>query len=500
MAADSIRFQVLDVGQGTGNFIEIYDGTKIVNTILIDLGSEGKKRTAGFASAAYIVSVLKKMASPTIDTVILSHSDSDHINLIERILDAFNPPTKGAPELTINFVRYGCDFGLYKKGRAANVISRLEKYADDEDEVLPIGDDYTDFDSGAKSTPLRTVDGVKLYVVAGNTPVTTASGTVKRRKVDETDGYAINTKSMVVVASFGGGQFVATGDATGQTLATCNENLTDTVRKTFLPKVLMVTMPHHGSATTTFDLKGLGDEEAARKSLETFVSRVKALTITASAERRRTFKHPSANVMSYFWDTLDPNRWWGSKTLNGYHFYTAYFTANEYSYLDGKDEEPWPLWDWWYCVETKANVYTNLYFDYSLQGWTTKSAKHTVALPPYGGPPVPAVAKATAATPLGVAWTYTVTSAGDISLDWIINRPDLVALQAAIDAGVRPEDRPTAAHHRQPIPDDAVAIDDLPLGAGQPEPLVPGATPAPPPRRAERAALAPGFDRIRRLT
>src|SRR4028118_789745 len=91
--AAGIKFQVLDVGQGSGNFIEIY-GAKTApdTTILIDLGSELESTAAGVPAAKYIVDKLKAMDEPTLDTMILSHSDSDHINLLDLVLDEFYPP------------------------------------------------------------------------------------------------------------------------------------------------------------------------------------------------------------------------------------------------------------------------------------------------------------------------------------------------------------------------------------------------------------------------
>lgn len=44
--ASKIAVTMLDVGQGSGTFVEIYTGTKITATALLDLGSERAKDEA----------------------------------------------------------------------------------------------------------------------------------------------------------------------------------------------------------------------------------------------------------------------------------------------------------------------------------------------------------------------------------------------------------------------------------------------------------------------
>ncbi|MFZ2407685.1 MAG: hypothetical protein WAW41_21340, partial [Methylobacter sp.] len=87
MATGLVNITVLDVGQGMGTFVEIYDTSgALISTLLFDLGSLNNKVSAGGPSVQYLVDKLKSMADPTIELLVLSHKDGDHVNLIEDLL------------------------------------------------------------------------------------------------------------------------------------------------------------------------------------------------------------------------------------------------------------------------------------------------------------------------------------------------------------------------------------------------------------------------------
>src|SRR5689334_1409073 len=121
--AIGMRFQVLDVGQGSGNFIEYWDDDEdLIATVLIDLGSEYAKEEAGGAAVAYIVGKLQAMDDPTLDAVMLSHSDSDHVNLLTKIFDQMD-----VTELSIGAIYYGGERSKYTK-HGTNILTEAEKY------------------------------------------------------------------------------------------------------------------------------------------------------------------------------------------------------------------------------------------------------------------------------------------------------------------------------------------------------------------------------------
>jgi beta-lactamase superfamily II metal-dependent hydrolase len=430
--AAGIKLQVLDVGQGSGNFLEFYDvnGT-LTTTMLFDLGSEHASKTAGAGSVKYIIETLQGMAEPTIDTVILSHSDSDHINLMGQLFDTFSPPGtvgKNPNEiLRIKRAYYGGDRNLYKKGKTKksfNVITRLEKYlTDTKDEGANSlsSNDSSFYDLPAR--PLRIVDGVLVFLMVGNILKEAVTKAVtKKRKAP--DGYTINTKSLVLLVYYKGVQMLITGDATGVTLVKCNEIINMSGAEPYFDNVFMVTAPHHGSATTTFDVCGLSSGtldtgEYAQDNLTSFVNSLKAQTLSASAERAN-FKHPSARVLSFFWPKLSSTIYYTDPTLatEKRHFYTAYFLRRTYDLVIDplkKEVEKWPPSPKWYTVQTSANVFTTLYFVADFQ-------KKGVVLPPSPANSTDPIATGPALPALGLQWAFGIDETGTKSVAPVVNR------------------------------------------------------------------------------
>ena len=75
---DGISITNLDTGQGDCSYIKLVDGT----VIMIDGGSTDIKNTARYR----MVPFLKYMGDDTIDYMIMTHSDEDHINGFEEII------------------------------------------------------------------------------------------------------------------------------------------------------------------------------------------------------------------------------------------------------------------------------------------------------------------------------------------------------------------------------------------------------------------------------
>lgn len=498
---ERLEFTVLDVGQGTGTFLAVHDDRgEVVRTVLIDLGSERAKLAAGGPSAEYVVEKLWYMAPPRLDAVVLSHSDSDHINLVQDVLSQFAPPDQDDPDkpnLTVGFLAYGGDRGKYRKGKRKNVVALVEEYMDSDDQATAFAASSSDF-TASPVAPFFNEGGLRLYLVIGNAAQPDGKAPKsKKRKISPS--FAINTNSLVVLVEYRGVQFVATGDATGPTLAACNTVITDSVRKTYFKDVFMLAMPHHGSARTTFSLQGLSPDVTPEDNLTKFVERIPAQTITASAERVPTFKHPSARVLSYFWDKLTaPAPFYSDPLLSASrHFYTAYFTKKDGFTLDdgsGKTST-WPKSDRWYTVQSARNVYTNLYFGRFLQSGVDIPPSPAKPVTEYNGQQRP---------PLGVAWLYKVDETSRV-LERVVNRPNLLEWRRRIVAA---RDEPDELPHWWGAL-DVTSTDpaDLPALGGaftrqgwRPRP--PGATTrrVPPPVTApppHAAAAPPGLARVR---
>jgi hypothetical protein len=444
MPADTIKYQVLDVGQGSGNFIEMYTSGALITTALIDLGSERATDEGGGLSVEYIVKTLNTMASPTIDYIFLSHSDTDHISLLDQLLDSFVPPGTVDPlkkPLLIKKVSYGGDSANYAKGKKKyNVLNRLKTYMPTLGTPIPFSASYGSYRKvfGLAPIPYATIEGVDFYILTANAPA--VAPTKRTRKgTAALSGYGKNTVSVIVVVSFERGQYIATGDATGATLVAANKELTAEVLTTYFPLVAMVTAPHHGSESTTFSFRasnGKRDNDEAVKNFKLFVDNLKSKTITASAGMVGKFRHPSVYLMSYFWPWLHGTPLYTDPTLaaSNAHYYTAYFKSIDgYSINDGTTTSPWPIFDWWYTVQTASNIYTNTYYDLGL---LPSTSTQTWVLPPNPGS-LNAVPTAAPYPPSGVAWTYNAvktTTGSSITVQRMDTDPNLLALRREIIA------------------------------------------------------------------
>jgi len=449
VTASKIAVTMLDVGQGSSTFVEIYTGNAITATALLDLGSERAKTEAGGPSVDYIVKQLKTMAKPRIDFFSLSHSDSDHINLVLDLLGHFDPPgTKkpAKPILEIMTVIYGGPRKLYAKHSGANVIQYLENYqptGTTKPQALPSNNS-----SYPSAHPMFTHDDVTIYLLVGNHVSSEPRKVVKKiaDKKWRTDSYSLNTYSLIFVVVFDNWRYVVTGDATGATIAQANWVLSE--YKVTLANVAALTMPHHSSEPTTFGLTGSRSKRArekervpadAKKVIDTFAANIKAKTIHASAEDVGSFRHPSAFVMSYFWSYVDKTVWYEDPALKSeQHLYNAYFMEEDdfkivIDVVDPKTKkktskkEPLPPFDDWWTFATQHAIFTNRY--YVRREAYDPDKDETATFPPNPGK-VTAIPKSGAknSPPFGVAWRYTTdASTQKTTLERIENRKDGVA-------------------------------------------------------------------------
>ncbi|HEY9284059.1 MAG TPA: MBL fold metallo-hydrolase [Pyrinomonadaceae bacterium] len=432
-----INVQVLDVGQGSGNLIEVYNGTATpTHLVLIDLGSEfATVKTAGRAAAQYVVDKLKLMKPPTLDALILSHSDNDHINLLAVLLENFDPPSAKNPTkpvLTIKKIFYGGSRPKYTKNKT-DYLTLAEKY-------LPPGVKngtvtWSNDESGWVSKPggwkyFHQSDDVYFYLVIGNVGYAGVDRSAVSRTPTRPNGYSINSKSLVVNVYYARNDNLITGDATGLTILKCNKVLEDAGALA----CFMVTMPHHSSERTTFNFTTSvrKDQTLAEKSLEKFVGYVNAQTISASADQNEGFKHPSMRVMSYFWPKLSSTVWFKDDALKGTnnHFCNAYLLEHKYQFnKSATSSEKWPPADGWYSVQTQRNIFTTRYF--------TANQQKGVLFPP---DPAEAATEFTAkkniqSPPLGAQWSFTVERNGTKTIRTRSNR---AVLAESVRAGFAP--------------------------------------------------------------
>jgi len=443
--ADSLRVSVLDVGQGSGNFFEMLVGGNVVATALIDLGSERAKTEAGGPAVDYIVKALEQMAvsqkRARIDFLALTHSDSDHINLILSLLAHFDPPSKKKPSLTvleIGYTVFGGPRVKFAKDTQENVLDAVARYqTGTTTKIVPLTSNACTFYGTGK--PLAEVKGVAFHLVVGN-HLKGIDRTV-RKKIDDTawklTSYSLNTYSLILDVRFKGVHYVVTGDATGATLSTANQFIKDA--KVPFTNTVMLTMPHHASLPTTFGLtsplkrsrKGPNRVPVkAQENVEAFADNIKALTIHASAEDDTGYEHPSAYVMSYFWKHVNTTGWYSDPALTVGHFYNAFFDMeDEHKIKLGPkkvDKLP-PFNDWWTFASEHA-IFTNRYY---VRPETYDPDEDQTALFPPGPATLVDIPKDTAVSPpaFAVIWVYK-TEATKTTVNPATNRDALAALEA----------------------------------------------------------------------
>ncbi|HLG54020.1 MAG TPA: hypothetical protein VI485_01740 [Vicinamibacterales bacterium] len=443
----TVTVQVLDVGQGSGNLIEIRNtGFGISALVLIDLGSELNYDTAGKAAAQYVVDTLNGLGpAPVLEAVFLTHSDKDHINLLGVLLDNFDPPSNPFPTkkvLTISRLIYGGDRNKYKKHKK-NYLTLAEKYLPAGVSSTSISADGSDFTPGVGWTPGFAIGDVPFYIIVANTTPDAIDlvedSPAKLLKLP--GGYTINTKSLVIDVFYNTIGCVITGDATGLTMAYCNQVMTAAGHG---QTTFMLTMPHHASEFTTFDLGGietdtLDRDQLAERVVDEFAAHMAAETVTASADQQKVFKHPSMNVIEAFRTRLSPNTFYPGDVYLlaggiGNHFYNVFVKKGKYNRTDPLGHtQAWPNRNYWFTMQTTSNIFTTTYYladqqpGLQLPPFPPNSVPELK--PPFGfGPP-----------PRGAQWSFVWSGPAAKS---IARRDNRAVLAASAAAGHRPVEWP----------------------------------------------------------
>lgn len=211
----------LDSGQGDCTLIVSPKG----QLILVDCGSIKNSSVV----APGIVEVLQRYlpaAKNTIHTVVLTHPDQDHYNLLADVLVKTNA--------SVTNVWYGGDRELYRNKLDHNRVYEwlVKRNAAPFDNSL----------YGGKSTPLD-FDGAQIYVLAAN-----ASGD---RTAD--DSWRTNTNSIALLVYYGGYKIFLMGDGTSDTESFIEKSVAAQGPPELLTNTHHATlkMGHHGSTTSS---------------------------------------------------------------------------------------------------------------------------------------------------------------------------------------------------------------------------------------------------------
>lgn len=415
MATNGVNVSVLDVGQGQGTFVEVYDASdNLTNTLLFDLGSAKSSRTAGSSSIDYIATKIASMAIPKIDYLSLSHKDRDHVNLLKRLIDAIH--TKIAPnKLQIGKVRYGGAREWY----SGDLIKVLEGVSSD---VSSLNLRHTCYIKGPpeKWEAIWNENDVYVYIMLANIPTdSTLKDWSQVNVIGKPDSELANSVSIISTVRWNNTQFFINGDATFVTFEESNKIFSFL---TTFDYVKMVTLPHHGSRRTTFGLSSSTYDAttAATAVVDTFAKKINAKTVTVSAEIFGTYHHPSYDVMGLFTKYTDSTPWFKDPNLAGNrHYITAYLDVTT------KDSKGVSLSGEYSSFESPTNVYTTLY---AVPGYI-----HGYSIPPPNpvGPGTKWLSTVKKPVfPIGVQWTYTINANGVITLTSPANRqPSVMALK-----------------------------------------------------------------------
>lgn len=367
-----VKVHVLNVGQGMGNFIEVYGNgldQSPTKAFIYDLGSEKGHSLYGPPAIDFIINRLKTMATPRIDLITFSHGDKDHWNLFRDLIGECD---KNLPKLQYGDVYFGGCKDQYDYGSASyNVLSELQKRKATIKGAFP--DAASDFYQkiGSSWSYFANLDGLIVRLLLANVD----EGIVLSDSKTFSEFSNKNSVSAVVVCEYAGNRFVLTGDATGLTISKINalikqQGISDQVNKTFL-----MIVPHHGSAVT---LKYEGDYAAAK----TFATYCDANSIAASADFRKGFFHPDYAILQIF---SNPKLFAPMPLQIGTGGYTP--------------------------PNTEANYPDHLYVAYNKSDWDTYKTKENIYTTQYSS-----------SSPVDV-WTFTVDESGTQTTERIPNSP-----------------------------------------------------------------------------
>lgn len=421
---------LLNVGQGSANFFAVYD-TGVhpevpVTTVLADLGSGssnfGSSRfdeSVNFVAETLRATVTAAKPAATLDLLVLSHSDNDHINLVGRLLRQFSPDGSGGlPQLIIGRAVYGGWYGQYRKGKGAavtNVLDTLQRYLaaptpPAEKAVVKLQVLTTDFRYTSRvftETSVFTGSGLRVSIIMMNAP-SPATG--------YKDDIVLNTRSaiLLVTGSQGGvaTNFVVTGDATALSFLYALQRALENPR--FNParmnRTYLMTVPHHGSERTATCAIPAGST-AMQPEWDLFdrFNRACRAQLAVASAGDSSHRHPRASVLDRYATVAGTGLRTGAYQDPAMphaagHLYTAYLNGAERTALLGAAAAVKPRYT---TLPTQQNVFSTLYCYPSRyeRVYSPGPAPAAYALPT-------AASLSSSAVPQFVHWVATVDDAG----------------------------------------------------------------------------------------
>ncbi|MGV8894029.1 MAG: ComEC/Rec2 family competence protein [Burkholderiaceae bacterium] len=351
MATKKIIVYVVDVGQGQCTYVEIFDmAGAVMQTLLFDCGTDKRSPTTD-ANIEFIATRINQMTNKKIDAVFFSHSDNDHVSLMKTLVDETEKLIKTV--LPIGRVWYGGAWTKYAK-RGFNILNYLKDRNCPADQFFEPTTDRTDYVKGSGFVrSLWTNDEVRVDLLVGNVisdepAVINLSGTLPTAKTPE----PLNRVSLICRVFFNGHDYVICGDATNRSMGKVNTFFSG-LR---FPFTIMLTVPHHGSRSTSLELFPSGTNPTL--TVKTFSRIISAKTLTISAGPKNSHHHPSTELTTIFIPDAIKKPIVQDKNLK----YDSHFTAANIDLEMAYYPDGTAVTKAYKTFVTESNVYTTWYY------------------------------------------------------------------------------------------------------------------------------------------
>lgn len=304
MATTYIKVNIIDVGQGQCTFVEVYTDPNPnsntdapTHTLMFDCGSDAHSPQNN-KNLYYIEQILSLMDFPAIDCLVFSHSDSDHISLINTLINKH-------PNLPIKTVWYGGNYEQYAKNNTNILETLVENGFCNSDDIGGLYANHSFRDNGDDESVnylWRSEDGeVELYPIVANVLIAKPDFKsslyldVPVLKTSE----SLNRASIICGLKFSNSTYVICGDATNVTMGAFNTLFSGPTIDPLFTNIVMTTIPHHGSRTTGLRSNcSQGVRYRAAGIVNRFVCLLQSRTYTVSSFQQHN--HPSLQLLSYF--------------------------------------------------------------------------------------------------------------------------------------------------------------------------------------------------------
>lgn len=428
MGTTSINVSVVNVGQGQCTFVEVH-GTATLDILLMDCGSNKASNHNVEENLDYMATFLYNMLLPTISCLVLSHSDTDHTNLVEKLIyriDFLNTMNHTTKQLVIKAVFYGGNFNDYTKGvNKFNILQYIvERNFCNKTNVHTMCANRTNINPATgnpeggfwESSDTKPEDKVLLFPIISNV----LSDFPDFNDDDEyvpigRNAETKNTVSIVCGLYYKKYIYVICGDATLVTMSailryfnTKHNGIHTTPTKIFNNNI-MLTLPHHGSRVTTLGVNR-GSEASIENiaTIKSFSRLLNAQSITISSFQKH--RHTSLEVCSLFppkckTPALQDFRIGNPKNL---HFMVLYDDVGV------KKDDDTTIKEGYHNVITTSNIFgTDYYLSEAVDFINMEFSTDSEANPIYG------ILTTTGELPPinpGACWIFTTLPNGDTSL------------------------------------------------------------------------------------